>query len=54
MRIPAKRIAACMKYPNIYNNRYIMNSTLDCYRTGTTPSMFDQPENYAPYLRGGD
>ena len=54
MRIPAKRIAACMKYPNIYNNRYIMNSTLDCYRTGTTPSMFDQQENYAPYLRGGD
>tara|TARA_Y100001938_G_scaffold83464_1_gene114804 strand:+ start:135 stop:2354 length:2220 start_codon:yes stop_codon:yes gene_type:complete len=54
MRIPAKRIAACMKYPNIYNNRYIMNTTLDCYRTGTTPSMFDQQENYAPYLRGGD
>ena len=54
MKIPNKRIAACMKYPNIYNNRYIMNSTLDCYRTGTTPSMFDQPENYAPYLRGGD
>ena len=52
MHIPNKRIAACMTYPNIYNNRYIMNSTLDCYRTGNTPSMFDQPENYAPYLRG--
>ena len=51
VKIPAKRVSAAMNYPNIYNNRYIMNSTLDLYRNGG-PSRFDLPENQAYYLGG--
>ena len=50
MRISNKRIAAAMLYPNSYNNRYIMNTTLDSYRRGGTPSLFDEPTNYAPWI----
>jgi len=49
MEIPAKRMAACMKYQNRYNNRYIMNTTKDCYNFNGT-SVFDEEENLAPWF----
>ena len=50
MNLPSKRIAASMKYPNKYNDLYIMNTTKDLYNN--TTSVFDTPDLYAPYLRG--
>ena len=49
MKIPTKRMAAAMNYPNRYNNQYLQNCIIDCHRNDGT-SIFDAPEWLAPWI----
>ena len=44
-----RRISRAMQYPSPHNNRYILNTAKDGYNNNGT-SVFDRPENQAPYL----
>lgn len=53
MKIPTKRMAAAMNYPNRYNNQYLQNCIIDCHRNDGT-SIFDAPEWLAPWITISD
>jgi hypothetical protein len=49
MKIPTKRMAAAMNYPNRYNNQYLQNCIIDCHRNDGI-SIFDSPDWLAPWI----